>query len=55
MRITNDSNRSGCCGYISSIIGVFSIAGMKNMHPGAALRNTTFIGAALFIGEDTSL
>jgi|TARA_B100000614_G_scaffold230054_1_gene222917 K(+)-stimulated pyrophosphate-energized sodium pump len=37
-------------GYISSIIGVFSIAGMKNMHPGAALRNTTFIGAALFIG-----
>ena len=37
-------------GYISSIIGVFSIAGMKNMHPGAALRNTTFIAAALFIG-----
>ena len=37
-------------GYISSIIGVFSISGMKNMHPGAALRNTTFIGAALFIG-----
>ncbi|DAC69939.1 MAG TPA: sodium-translocating pyrophosphatase, partial [Candidatus Poseidoniales archaeon] len=37
-------------GYISSIIGVFSIGGMKNMHPGAALRNTTFIGAALFIG-----
>ena len=37
-------------GYISSIIGVFSISGMKNMHPGAALRNTTFIGAVLFIG-----
>ena len=37
-------------GYVSSIIGVFSIGGMKNMHPGAALRNTTFIGAALFIG-----
>ena len=37
-------------GYISSIIGVFSISAMKNMHPGAALRNTTFIGAALFIG-----
>ena len=37
-------------GYIASIIGVFSIGGMKNMHPGAALRNTTFIGAALFIG-----
>ena len=37
-------------GYVSSIIGVFSIGGMRNMHPGAALRNTTFIGAALFIG-----
>lgn len=37
-------------GYVASIIGVFSIGGMKNMHPGAALRNTTFIGAALFIG-----
>ena len=37
-------------GYIASIVGVFSIRGMKNMHPGAALRNTTFIGAALFIG-----
>lgn len=37
-------------GYIASIVGVFSISGMKNMHPGAALRNTTFIGAALFIG-----
>ena len=37
-------------GYIASIIGVFSIALMKNMDPGAALRNTTFIGAALFIG-----
>ena len=37
-------------GYVSSIIGVFSIGGMKNMHPGAALRNTTFIGAVLFIG-----
>ena len=37
-------------GYIASIIGVFSISAMKNMDPGAALRNTTFIGAALFIG-----
>ena len=37
-------------GYIASIIGVFSITAMKNMDPGAALRNTTFIGAALFIG-----
>ena len=37
-------------GYIASIVGVFSITAMKNMDPGAALRNTTFIGAALFIG-----
>ena len=37
-------------GYISSIIGVFSITAMQNMDPGAALRNTTFIAAALFIG-----
>jgi len=37
-------------GYIASIIGVFSISAMKNMDAGAALRNTTFIGAALFIG-----
>ena len=37
-------------GYVASIIGVFSITAMKNMDPGAALRNTTFIGAALFIG-----
>ena len=37
-------------GYIASIIGVFSISVMKNMDPGAALRNTTFIGAGLFIG-----
>ncbi|MEC8926751.1 MAG: sodium-translocating pyrophosphatase, partial [Candidatus Thermoplasmatota archaeon] len=37
-------------GYIASIIGVFSITAMQNMDPGAALRNTTFIGAALFIG-----
>ena len=36
-------------GYISSIIGVFSITAMQNMDPGAALRNTTFIGAGLFI------
>ncbi|MEE2759520.1 MAG: sodium-translocating pyrophosphatase [Candidatus Thermoplasmatota archaeon] len=37
-------------GYLASIIGVFSISAMKNMDAGAALRNTTFIGAALFIG-----
>ncbi len=37
-------------GYVASIIGVFSITAMKNMDPGVALRNTTFIGAALFIG-----
>ena len=36
-------------GYIASIVGVFSISAMKNMDAGAALRNTTFIGAALFI------
>ena len=37
-------------GYIASIIGVFSITAMQNMDPGAALRNTTFIAAGLFIG-----
>ncbi len=37
-------------GYVASIIGVFSISAMKNMDAGAALRNTTFIGAALFLG-----
>ena len=37
-------------GYLASIVGVFSITAMKNMDAGAALRNTTFIGAALFIG-----
>ena len=36
-------------GYLASIIGVFSISAMKNMDAGAALRNTTFIGAGLFI------
>ena len=36
-------------GYIASIIGVFSITAMQNMDPGAALRNTTFIAAGLFI------
>jgi K(+)-stimulated pyrophosphate-energized sodium pump len=36
-------------GYISSIIGVFSMAVMKNMDAAAALRNTTFIGAGLFL------
>ena len=37
-------------GYLASIIGVFSISAMKNMEAGAALRNTTFIAAGLFIG-----
>jgi K(+)-stimulated pyrophosphate-energized sodium pump len=37
-------------GYLASIIGVFSISTMKNMDAGAALRNTTFIAAGLFIG-----
>jgi len=36
-------------GYVASIVGVFSISAMKNMDAGAALRNTTFIGAGLFI------
>lgn len=36
-------------GYIASIIGVFSMAVMKDMDAAAALRNTTFIGAALFL------
>jgi K(+)-stimulated pyrophosphate-energized sodium pump len=36
-------------GYLSSIIGVFSMAVMKNMDAAAALRNTTFIGAGLFL------
>lgn len=38
----------GLVGYIASIIGVFSMKVMKSMEAGAALRNTTFIGAALF-------
>ena len=37
-------------GYLASIVGVFSISAMKNMDAGTALRNTTFIGAGLFIG-----
>jgi K(+)-stimulated pyrophosphate-energized sodium pump len=36
-------------GYVASIIGVFSMEVMKNMDAAAALRNTTFIGAALFL------
>jgi K(+)-stimulated pyrophosphate-energized sodium pump len=35
-------------GYGASIIGVFSIHLLKGGDPGAALRNTTFIGAGLF-------
>ena len=39
----------GLIGYISSIIGVFSMTFLKNGNdPAAALRNTTFIAAALF-------
>ena len=39
----------GLIGYIASIIGVFSMAFLKNgKDPAAALRNTTFIGAGLF-------
>ena len=39
----------GLIGYTASIIGVFSMAVLKNgKDPAAALRNTTFIGAGLF-------
>ena len=39
----------GFVGYVASIIGVFSMAVLKNgKDPAAALRNTTFIGALLF-------
>ena len=39
----------GFIGYIASIIGVFSMAFLKNgKDPAVALRNTTFIGAVLF-------
>ena len=41
--------RLGFIGYAASIIGVFSMAFLKNgKDPAAALRNTTFIGAGLF-------
>ena len=39
----------GLVGYLASLVGVFSMTFMKGMKdPGAALRNTTFIGAILF-------
>jgi len=39
----------GFIGYIASIVGVFSMAILKNgKDPAVALRNTTFIGAGLF-------
>jgi K(+)-stimulated pyrophosphate-energized sodium pump len=39
----------GLIGYLASIVGVFSMAVLKNgKDPAAALRNTTFIGALLF-------
>ena len=39
----------GLVGYLASIVGVFSMAAMKNMEdPAVALRNTTFIAAILF-------
>jgi K(+)-stimulated pyrophosphate-energized sodium pump len=38
----------GLVGYLASIVGIFSMKVMKNMDAGAALRNTTFIGAGLF-------
>ncbi len=38
----------GLVGYLASLVGVFSMEFLKNGEPGAALRNTTFIGAGLF-------
>ena len=38
----------GLVGYLASLVGVFSMVFLKNSEPGAALRNTTFIGAGLF-------
>lgn len=38
----------GLAGYAASIVGVFSMKLMKGGDPAAALRNTTFIAAALF-------
>ena len=38
----------GLVGYLASLVGVFSMELLKNSEPGAALRNTTFIGAGLF-------
>ena len=39
----------GLIGYLASIVGVFSMAFLKNgKDPAVALRNTTFIGAGLF-------
>jgi len=38
----------GLIGFIASIIGVFSMTFLKNGEAGAALRNTTFIGAIIF-------
>jgi len=39
----------GAIGYIASIIGVFSMNLFKSGDAAAALRNTTFVGAALFL------
>jgi K(+)-stimulated pyrophosphate-energized sodium pump len=36
-------------GLVSSIIGVFSMKLLKNSEPAAALRNSTYIGAGLFL------
>jgi K(+)-stimulated pyrophosphate-energized sodium pump len=35
-------------GLVASLIGVFSMRILEKMNPAAALRNTTFVGAALF-------
>jgi K(+)-stimulated pyrophosphate-energized sodium pump len=39
----------GAIGYLASIAGVFSMSLFKGGDPAAALRNTTFVGAILFL------
>ena len=39
----------GTIGYLASILGIFSMSLFKGGDPAAALRNTTFVGAILFL------
>jgi K(+)-stimulated pyrophosphate-energized sodium pump len=39
----------GAIGYLASILGIFSMSLFKGGDPAAALRNTTFVGAILFL------